>query len=130
MASLAIIISLIFVSASGISILAIIFALLLCLSKMALSISISATLFTKLKATQSNSSLIIKAASSKSFSVSAGKEIFVSGKLIPFFEEMIPPKVTFTFTSPFFSILYTFTSILPSSIMIKLFTTTSLARLG
>ena len=98
-------ISRIFVKASGISIFAIIFALLLCSIKMPLNISISATRFTKLNATQSSSSLIMNAASSKSFSVNAGKDIFVSGKLIPFLEEIMPPSVTFTFTSPFDSTL-------------------------
>ena len=130
MASLAIIISRILVKASGISIFAIILALLLCSFKIALNISISATRFTKLNATQSSSSLIMNAASSKSFSVNAGKEIFVSGKLIPFFEDMMPPNVTFTFTSPLDSTLCTITSILPSSIMMVFPTTTSPARLG
>ena len=116
--------------ASGISILAIILDLLLCLFKIALNISISATLFTKLNATQSNSSLIIKSASNKSFSVNAGKEIFVSGKFNPFFEEIIPPKLTATFTSLLASTLCTLTSILPSSIIMVLPTITSPARLG
>ena len=122
--------SLILVKASGISIFAIIFDLLLFLFKISRSISISATLFTKLKATQSNFSLMIKSASSKSFSVNAGNEIFVSGRLIPFLEEIIPPKVTFTFTSPFFSTLLTMTSIFPSSIIMVFPTTTSPAKLG
>ena len=130
MPSLAIIISLKLTMASGISILAIILDLLLCLFKMSLNISISATLFTKLNATQSNSSLIIKSASIKSFSVNAGKEIFVSGKFNPFFEEIIPPKLTATFTSLFASTLCTLTSILPSSIIMVLPTITSPARLG
>ena len=130
MASLAIIISRILVNASGISILAIILDLLLFLFKISLNISISATLFTKLNATQSNFSLIINAASSKSFSVNAGKEIFVSGKFNPFLEEIIPPNVTVTFTSPLASTLFTFTSIFPSSIIIVFPTTTSPARLG
>ena len=124
------IISLILVSASGISIFAMIFDLLLFLSKMPLSISMSATLLTKLSAIQSNSSLIMKSRSIMSFSVKAGKEIFVSGKFNPFLEEIIPPSVTVTLTSPFASTDNTFTSIFPSSIMMVLPTTTSPARLG
>ncbi len=47
-------------------------------------------------------------------------------KLIPFFEESVPPRVTTTFTSLFFSMLSTVTSSLPSSIMMMLPIFTSL----
>ena len=48
---------------------------------------------TKERATQSSFCSMIKSRSTRSFSVSAGKEIFVSGRLIPFLEERCRPRL-------------------------------------
>ena len=114
------IISLKFSSASGFSIFEIIFVLLFLASNLFLSPSKSFTLRTNDRATQSNFCSMINSRSSTSFSVSAGNEILVSGKFIPFFEERIPPIVTSTCTSLLARICFTFTSNLPSLIKIVL----------
>ena len=120
----------IFSIASGFSILAIIFVLLFFSCSLLRRIIRSFTLRTKERATQSNCCSIINSRSTKSFSVKAGNVIFVSGRLIPFFDERMPPRITLTTTSLFFSIPVTFTSSLPSSIMMMLPIFTSLCRLG
>ena len=117
-------------SASGISILAMTFNLLLLSCNIFLMPMMSSTFLTKESATQSRFSLMMKSRSIKSFSVSAGREIFVSGKFNPFFDEMIPPSFTLTFTSPLGMTSCTTTSILPSSIMMVFPSTTSPARFG
>ena len=130
MASLSTIMSLMFATASGFSILAMILVLLLRSSSLLLSITISFTLRTKDKATQSSCWSIINSRSARSFSVSAGRLILVSGRLIPFLEDNIPPRVTSTFTLPSLVISTTTTSSLPSSIMMTFPILTSPARLG
>ena len=124
------IISRIFVRASGFSIFAMILVLLFFSSSLLRRIMISFTLLTKDKATQSNFCSITNSRSSRSLSVSAGNEIFVSGRLIPFLDESVPPKRTCTCTSLFLSICFTFTSSFPSSIIMMLPTDTSSCRLG
>ena len=51
------------------------------------------------RATHSRSCSMINSRSTRSFSVSAGSEILVSGRLMPFFEDSRPPSVTSTCTS-------------------------------
>ena len=123
-------ISRIFVSASGFSILAITLVFDFFSDSLLLMITMSFTLRTKESATQSSFCSMMNSRSTRSFSVNAGKEILVSGKLIPFLEEITPPMVTCTFTLPSFPISFTCTSIFPSSIMILLPIRTSPARLG
>ena len=85
-------------TASGFSIFAITFVLLLRSARIFLIPVMSFTLRTNDKATQSNFCSMMKSRSTRSFSVNAGREIFVSGRLIPFLDEITPPKVTITFT--------------------------------
>ena len=75
----------------------------------------SAAWRTKESAIQSTSREIAKTASSLSFVVSAGKEIFVFGRLTPLRERKGPPCITLVFTSDFPSVESTSNINFPSS---------------
>ena len=109
----------IFSTASGFSILAITGTLYFefCAIK-SLSILRSSGVLTNDKANQSTSKLNAKMASFLSFSVRAGKEIFVFGRFTPFFEDKTPPTITLVTTFNFLSVEITSNNNLPSSIKI------------
>ena len=127
-ASLSRIISRIFCTACGFSILAITFAVLFLFLRIFFNPCISSTSRTKESAIQSTFCPIIKSRSSKSFSVKAGRETLVSGRFNPFFEDKMPPITTSTSTLLFGRILVTFTSSFPSSIIIRFPMATSLYK--
>ena len=129
-ASLSTIISRRFFSASGISILAITFILLLLAFKIFFRLIMSSAFLTKESATQSSLCSMINSRSAKSFSVIDGMVSTLSGRLTPFLGVSTPPNVTRIKTSLSFNIFTTLNSILPSSKNIRSPAFTSVVRLG
>ena len=83
---------------------------------------------TKESAIQSTSCSMANFASDMSFSVRLGSETKVSGRFTPFFDESIPPLITFVRTSSLPLVSITCSLILPSSTRICSPGSTSLAR--
>ena len=121
-------ISSIFATASGFSILAITFDSFPAAAILAFKSTISSAFLTKDKPIHSMSFSNPNCKSMISFSVKLGNETSVCGKLKPFLDFRRPPVTTLASTSVAFKILSIFNSILPSSIRINSPGLTSLAK--
>ena len=116
--------------ASGFSIFAIIRAFLFLLYIRSFNVIISDPLLTKDKPIQSKSCSRAKSKSLMSFGVRQGNDIFVFGKLRPFFEVKWPPMVIKHFTWSLKFVSNTFNCNFPSSIKTVSPTFTSLGNWG